>query len=70
MNSNIKFNKNKMELKMKVPKHSFREINYVFQLIQEFRIKSETVMSRTSGKIAIVVMYILSEGYFLFYLNV
>ena len=45
MNKNINFNKNEMELKMENPPHSFREMNLVFQLRKELRIKSRTVMS-------------------------
>ena len=39
------FDENEREPIMADPKQSFREINEVLQLIQEFQIKSKTVMS-------------------------
>ena len=37
-----------MELKLKNPAHTFREVMRVLLLIQEWRIKSKTVMSWSS----------------------
>ena len=34
-----------MESKMKNPTDSFREMNFVLQLVQELRIKSKTMIS-------------------------
>ena len=50
LNKNIKFNKNETESKMKNPTHSFREMNHLFHLIWELRIKSKAVMSCSSWK--------------------
>ena len=33
LNKNINFNKNEMESKIENPTHTFREMNYVLQLI-------------------------------------
>ena len=45
LNKNMNFNKNETESKMKDPTHSFREVNFVLQLIKDSQIKSKTVMS-------------------------
>ena len=45
MNKNINFNENKKESKMENLTHSFRETNFVLQLIKESKIKSKTVMT-------------------------
>ena len=45
LNKNINFAKNETESKMENPTHSFREMNHVFQLVEELQIKSKTVMS-------------------------
>ena len=41
----INFNKHETESKMENPIHSFKEMNFVLQHLQELRIKSKTVMS-------------------------
>ena len=45
LNKNIGFNKNETESKLENLTHSFRETNFVLQLIQESKIKSKTVVS-------------------------
>ena len=50
LNKNINFNKNETEPKMENPTHSFREANLALQLMQEWQIKSKTVMSWSSRK--------------------
>ena len=45
LSKNMNFNKNETESKMKDPTHSFREVNFVLQLIKDSQIKSKTVMS-------------------------
>ena len=63
LNKSINLNRNKTESKMENPTHTFRETILVLQLIQESRIKSETVMSwKKRKKIAFFVIIILSEG--------
>ena len=60
------------ESKKENPKHSFREINHVLQLVQKLRIKSKVVTSWSSRKkSASFVIFTLSEGnhYHLRYLN-
>ena len=64
LNKNINFNKNETESKMENPTHSFRETNFVLQLIQESQIKSKTdelVGARERKKRAFFVPFILSE---------
>ena len=48
LNKNINFNKNKTESKMENPTHSFKETNLL--IIEESQIKSQSVMSWSSGK--------------------
>ena len=63
LNKSINLNRNETESKMENPTHTFRETILVLQLIQESRIKSETVMSwKKRKKIAFFVITILSEG--------
>ena len=50
LNKNIEFNKNEKKSKMENSTHSFREMNYVLQLLQELRAKSKAVMSWSSRK--------------------
>ena len=50
LNKNINFNKNETETKMENPTHSFRETKLVPQLLEEWHIKSKTVMSWSSQK--------------------
>ena len=50
MNKNINFNKNEMELKMENSTDSFRQTNFMLQLIKESQIKSKTVMNWSSQK--------------------
>ena len=45
---NINFDKNETESKMENPRHTFREMNIVFQLVSESWIKSKAVMSWSS----------------------
>ena len=45
LNKNTNVAKNETESKMENPTHSFREMNHVFQLVEELQIKSKTVMS-------------------------
>ena len=50
MNKNVNFNKNGTESKMENPRHSFRKMKFVLQLILKSQIKSKTVMSWSSRK--------------------
>ena len=50
LNKTINFNKNETDSKMETSTNSFREMNLVFQLVLELRIKKETVMSWSSRK--------------------
>ena len=50
LNKNINFNKNETESEMESPTHSFRESNFVLQLISESQIKCKTVMIWISQK--------------------
>ena len=60
LNKNINFDKNETGSKMENPTHSFRETNFVLQLIQESQIKGKAVMSWR----AFFEPFILSEGRF------
>ena len=63
LNKNINFDKNEAEPKIESTMHSFREINFALQLIQELQMKIKTVMNWSSRK--------KKDGIFvLFYLNV
>ena len=69
LNKNINFNKNKTELKMENPTHTFRETNLVLQFIKYLQIKSKSVMSWSSRKKkqginVYFVPFILSEEHF------
>ena len=50
LSKNINFNKNETKLKMENPTNSFREMNYVLQLVSESQIKRKTVMSWSSQR--------------------
>ena len=65
-----------MESKMEYPTHIFTEMNLVFQLILESKIKEKTVMSWSSLKKKegiFCIVYFVQRRFFLifvFYLNV
>ena len=50
MNKNINFNKNETELKMENSTDSFRQKNFMLQLIKESQIKSKAMMNWSSQK--------------------
>ena len=50
LSKNINFNKNETKSKMENPTNSFREMNYVLQLVSESQIKRKTVMSWSSQR--------------------
>ena len=66
LKKNINFQKNETESKMENPTHSFREKNFVLQLIYKSQIKSKTVMSWSSRRIkeGIFFTVYLSKGNF------
>ena len=66
MNKNINFNKNETELKMENSTDSFRQKNFMLQLIKESQIKSKAVITgaRKRKKKALFVLFILSKGNF------
>ena len=76
LNKNINFNKNETESKIENPTHNFKETNLVLQFIQEWEIKSKTVMSWTSQKKKAGIfytVYFFQRKFFLtfvFYLNI
>ena len=70
LNKNINFNKNETESKMENPTHSFRETNFVLQLIQESQIKSKTDELELAKEKRGHFLYRLFCPKFVFYLNV
>ena len=58
---------------MENPTHSFREMNFVLQLVKELQIKSKTVISWSSqkkkGDIFCTVYFVLSNFFDIFVLS-